>query len=76
MGHRVYIVEDDLSISSLLKEYIEKYGFEVKVEDNFENIVIGFEEFNPDLVLLDINLPKFDGFYWCIKIRQKESQRG
>jgi len=71
MKYKVYIVEDDLSISTLLQEYIDKYGFEARTADNFEDIMIGFNEFNPNLVLLDVNLPKFDGFYWCRKIRQQ-----
>ena len=71
MKYKVYIVEDDLSISTLLQEYIDKYGFEARAADNFEDIMIGFNEFNPNLVLLDVNLPKFDGFYWCRKIRQQ-----
>ncbi|SHJ42930.1 DNA-binding response regulator, OmpR family, contains REC and winged-helix (wHTH) domain [Clostridium amylolyticum] len=71
MEYKIYIVEDDLSISNILKEYIVKYGFEAKTAENFENIIRDFEEYKPDLVLLDINLPKFDGFYWCRKIRQQ-----
>ncbi|HBG2463755.1 MAG: response regulator, partial [Clostridioides difficile] len=69
----VYIVEDDISISTLLKDYIEKYGFEVIVEENFDDIMITFESFKPHLVLLDVNLPKFDGFYWCRCIRQQSN---
>lgn len=71
MNYKIYIVEDDLSISNILKEYIVKYGFEAKVSEDFENIIRDFEDYNPDLVLLDVNLPKFDGFYWCRKIRQQ-----
>ncbi|MBU3129311.1 response regulator transcription factor [Clostridium tagluense] len=71
MKYKIYIVEDDLSISNLLQEYIGKYGFEVRVVVNFHRVMIGFNEFNPDLVLLDVNLPEFDGFYWCKKIRQQ-----
>ncbi|WP_346914609.1 response regulator transcription factor [Clostridium sp.] len=71
MKYKIYIAEDDLSISTLLQEYIDKYGFEARAADNFEDIMIGFNEFNPNLVLLDVNLPKFDGFYWCRKIRQQ-----
>ncbi|WML37317.1 response regulator transcription factor [Clostridium sp. OS1-26] len=71
MKYKIYIIEDDLSISNLLQQYISKYDFEVRAEDNFEDIMIGFNEYKPDLVLLDVNLPKFDGFYWCRKIRQQ-----
>ncbi|HFL2421180.1 TPA: response regulator [Clostridioides difficile] len=73
MSYKVYIVEDDISISTLLKDYIEKYGFEVIVEENFDDIIITFESFKPHLVLLDVNLPKFDGFYWCRCIRQQSN---
>ncbi|MFL8709646.1 response regulator [Clostridioides sp. GD02377] len=73
MSHKIYIVEDDISISTLLKDYIEKYGFEVVVEENFDDIMITFEKIKPDLVLLDVNLPKFDGFYWCRCIRQQSN---
>ncbi|MEW9096747.1 MAG: response regulator transcription factor [Clostridiaceae bacterium] len=71
MKYKIYIVEDDLSISTLLQEYINKYGFEARRANNFDDIMIGFNEFNPNLVLLDVNLPKFDGFYWCRRIRQQ-----
>lgn len=73
MSYKVYIVEDDISISTLLKDYIEKYGFEVIVEENFDDIMITFESFKPHLVLLDVNLPKFDGFYWGRCIRQQSN---
>ncbi|HFL2394430.1 TPA: response regulator [Clostridioides difficile] len=73
MSYKVYIVEDDISISTLLKDYIEKYGFEVIVEENFDDIMITFESFKTHLVLLDVNLPKFDGFYWCRCIRQQSN---
>ncbi|MBU3175899.1 response regulator transcription factor [Clostridium estertheticum] len=71
MKYKIYIVEDDLSISNLLQDYIAKYGFEVTIVENFEEIMLGFNKFSPDLVLLDVNLPEFDGFYWCRKIRQQ-----
>lgn len=70
MEYKVYIVEDDLSISNLLKDYIKKYGFVVKTAENFDSIIKEFNSFNPDLVLMDVNLPKFDGFYWCRQIRE------
>lgn len=73
MSHKIYIVEDDISISTLLKDYIEKYGFEVVVEENFDDIMVTFEKIKPDLVLLDVNLPRFDGFYWCRCIRQQSN---
>ena len=73
MNNRIYIIEDDISISTLLKDYIDRYGFEGVIVKNFNNIIEEFEECKPSLILLDINLPKFDGFYWCTKIRQKSN---
>ncbi|KZL88537.1 response regulator transcription factor [Clostridium magnum] len=70
MKYKIYIVEDDISISSLLKDYIEKYDFTVKLTKNFDSIMEEFNFFKPDLVLMDVNLPKFDGFYWCRRIRE------
>ncbi|MGL5352417.1 MAG: response regulator, partial [Clostridium sp.] len=71
MNKKIFIVEDDISISSLMKECLERYGYEARVISDFKNIINEFEEFNPNLVLLDVNLPLYDGFYWCSKIRLK-----
>lgn len=66
---KIMIVEDDPKIAEHLREYIEKYGYEVFVADDFENLMGEFRFFQPSLVLLDINLPSFDGYYWCRQIR-------
>ena len=73
MNNRIYIIEDDISISTLLKNYIDRYGFEGVIATNFNDIMEEFDKCMPSLILLDINLPKFDGFYWCTKIRQKSN---
>ena len=65
------IVEDDASIANLLGSHIEKYGYKTIMVDDFDRILDIFIEKNPHLVLLDINLPRYDGYYWCRKIRQK-----
>lgn len=64
------IVEDERTIREMVGETIEKWGFDtVKVED-FDQVFSVFLKENPHLVLMDINLPSFDGFYWCNKIRE------
>ena len=73
MNNRIYIIEDDISISTLLKNYIDRYGFEGVIATNFNDIMEEFDKCMPSLILLHINLPKFDGFYWCTKIRQKSN---
>ncbi|OPA76901.1 DNA-binding response regulator [Paenibacillus selenitireducens] len=70
---KIMIVEDDPKIHTLLKEHIEKYGYEAVIATDFDNITAEFLEIAPDLVLLDVNLPKFDGFYWCRQIRQQST---
>ena len=57
MNNRIFIIEDDISISTLLKDYIDRYGFEGVVASNFNNIIEEFEKCRPSLILLDINLP-------------------
>lgn len=67
---KIMIVEDDPKIAEHLKTHIEKYGYHVTCVTNFEKIMEEFNKINPDLVLLDINLPSFDGYYWCRQIRR------
>lgn len=69
--HTILLVEDDAKIATLLKELLERYDFEVVVEDGRDDIVATYEQTNPDVILLDVNLPKFDGFYWCRQLRMK-----
>jgi two-component system, OmpR family, response regulator YxdJ len=67
---KIFIVEDDKQLVSLLEEQLYKFGFHTQSVNDFEMVLSQFEQFNPDLVLLDINLPKFDGYYWCRQIRK------
>lgn len=67
--YKVLIIEDDFSICKEINTYLSKWSYECKIVKDFNNTLDGFVEFNPHLVLLDINLPFYDGFYWCQKIR-------
>ena len=68
--HRIFVVEDDVKIASLLAETLRKYQYDVAIVKDFEQVVEECTLFNPHLVLLDINLPTYDGYYWCRKLRQ------
>ncbi|MFJ3389234.1 response regulator transcription factor [Lysinibacillus sp. NPDC086135] len=68
--HRIFIVEDDVKIASLLAETLRKYQYEVETIKEFDHLVEEFTAFNPHMVLLDINLPSYDGYYWCRQLRQ------
>ncbi|MDN9012579.1 response regulator transcription factor [Brevibacillus laterosporus] len=65
----IMIIEDDPKIAELLREHIERYKYRGIVIRNFDLIMESFLEWKPDLVLLDINLPSFDGYYWCRQLR-------
>ena len=68
---KIIIGEDTEKIRNELKEFLSKYGYDVKVPKDFKNIINYIFEENPDLILLDINLPVFDGYYICREIRSK-----
>lgn len=64
------IVEDDHTIRDLLGEMLEKWNFEVIKLEEFDHVLEAFLNEKPHLLLLDINLPFFNGFHWCNKIRE------
>lgn len=68
--YNILIVEDDRTIASLLKENLIKWGFQAECVSDFAMVVQEMTEFNPHLVLLDISLPFYNGFYWCGEIRK------
>lgn len=68
---KIMIVEDDRKIAEYLCSYIEKYGYEVTIANDFEKIMSTFRDVAPNLILLDINLPSYDGYYWCRQIRKE-----
>ncbi|MEI3615005.1 response regulator, partial [Pseudogracilibacillus sp. SO30301A] len=68
--HKILIVEDVIDIASTLKSHIEKYEYECQIVGKFKKVLDVFQEIEPHLVIMDINLPAFDGYYWLRKIRQ------
>lgn len=67
---KIMIVEDDTALSRELASSLEKWQYDVVLAERFDNIVQEFIEARPYIVLLDINLPSYDGFYWCSQLRQ------
>jgi DNA-binding response OmpR family regulator len=67
--YKILVVEDDEKIRSLIKSHLERYGYSVSSAVDYSNIKGEFLKEEPDIVLMDINLPRFDGFYWCREVR-------
>lgn len=67
---KILLIEDDLDVARELSLSLRRWDLEVELIDNFNNIVKEFIDKKPSLLLVDINLPFYDGFYWCQKIRE------
>ena len=67
---KMLIIEDNENIKKELIDFLSKYGYEAYGIDDFKNIINLSVESNPDLILLDINLPYYDGYYVCREIRR------
>ncbi|MDV4150559.1 response regulator transcription factor [Clostridium sp. AL.422] len=70
---KIFIIEDDNKIRNELCTFLNKYGYETTYSLDFEHVVDEALEENYSLILLDINLPYFDGYYICREIRKKSS---
>ena len=70
MQHKILIVDDDENICELLRLYLEKDGFSTVVANDGEQAIAYNEKYSPDLILLDIMLPKLDGWQVCREIRK------
>lgn len=68
--NKIMIIEDDETIREELKIFLGRYGYDVNSPNDFENIIEYVKKENPNLILLDINLPIFDGYYICREIRK------
>ncbi|WP_338912100.1 response regulator transcription factor GraR/ApsR [Staphylococcus aureus] len=67
---QILLVEDDNTLFQELKKELEQWDFNVAGIEDFGKVMDTFESFNPEIVILDVQLPKYDGFYWCIKMRE------
>jgi two-component system response regulator protein BraR/BceR len=68
--YRILIVEDDQTIAQTLQKHLETWGHCARCVQDFHNVVAEFTDFDPQLMLLDITLPFFNGFHWCEEIRK------
>ena len=68
--YKIIIVEDDLIIAKTVKNHIRSWGFEAECVTDFKDVLAAFVSYSPQLVLLDITLPFFNGYHWCSEIRK------
>lgn len=68
--YRILIIEDDRAIAETMQRQIALWGYEVRCVENFKDVLSEFTAFDPQLVLLDLMLPYFNGYHWCSEIRK------
>ena len=66
----IMIVEDEKLLSGEIREFLTRWGYRAVSCTDFEDIFSEFQKIKPHLVLMDINLPYYDGYHWCRKIRE------
>lgn len=71
--YKIFIIEDDEGIAGAIKKEAVSWGFDACTATDFSDIMADFAEYSPQLVLLDISLPFYNGYYWCEKIRSVSS---
>ena len=69
-ANKVFIVEDDTVIAKAVAAHLTTWQMQVQCAGNFEKITEEVEEFQPDIIIMDIKLPYYNGFYWCAEIRK------
>lgn len=67
---RILVIEDDRIIADKIKKHLEKWGYQVECAVDFANVLEHFIRLSPQLVLMDIGLPFYNGYYWCGEIRK------
>lgn len=70
MTNKIFLVEDDATIVSVIQQHLTQWGLTCDVAADFQHVFEEYQNAQPDLVILDISLPYFNGFYWCQEIRK------
>ncbi len=70
MMYKIMVIEDDLAMADAIKKQIEAWGNTVYCVQDFQNVISEFIKFDPHMVLVDIMLPFYNGYYWCTEIRK------
>lgn len=68
--YRIFIIEDDYAMAQTMKKQLEVWGNDIRLAEDFQNVIPAFVDYDPHLVLVDIMLPFFNGYHWCSEIRK------
>ncbi|MCZ7694618.1 response regulator transcription factor [Mediterraneibacter gnavus] len=68
--YKVMIIEDDLNAAQSISNFLETWGLQCIYLENFQEVTEEFVKYKPEIVLLDITLPRYNGYYWCEEIRK------
>lgn len=68
--YKIFLVEDDETIAKMVKNHLEKWDYKVRIAQKFDRIMEEFVDYEPQLVLMDIGLPFYNGYHWCTQIRK------
>lgn len=68
--YRIMIIEDDFTMANAMKKQMESWGNEAECVRDFQNVIPAFVKYDPHMVLVDIMLPFYNGYYWCTEIRK------
>ena len=71
--NKILVVEDDITIAKSICMHLEQWQFETKYIEDFQKVVEEFNAYQPDLVLMDVTLPYYNGFHWCQMIRRQSN---
>ena len=68
--YKILIAEDDKVIAQAIKVHMESWGCQAYCAERFEDLLAEFATYEPQLVLMDVSLPYYNGYYWCAEIRK------
>ncbi|HFJ5520443.1 TPA: response regulator transcription factor [Enterococcus faecium] len=67
---KIFIIEDDPVIANKIQQHLAKWNYDGRIVEDFQRVLSEFISFDPQLLLMDISLPFFDGYYWCNEVRK------
>ena len=67
---KIFLIEDDEIIAKSLKKFLENWSYDVYLVKDYEKVFEEYKKIDPAIILIDISLPFFNGYYWCEQVRK------